>query len=86
MSWDAIGALAEVFGAIAVVGTIIFLAIQVRQSDTTQQDSNTIARARAVDQVYEQLQGFRLLVASDAEVAWLEGRQGQELSSVESVR
>jgi len=88
MSWDAIGAIAEVFGAIAVVGTIIFLAIQIRQSDKTQRDTNALARASAVDQVYEQLQGFRLLVASDAEVAriWQEGRQGQTLSSVDAVR
>ena len=30
MNWDAIGAIAELVGAIAVVGTLFYLAIQVR--------------------------------------------------------
>lgn len=32
MNWDAIGATGEVIGAIAVIGTIFYLAIQVRQN------------------------------------------------------
>ena len=36
MNWDAIGAIAELVGAIAVVATLFYLALQVRQS--TRQD------------------------------------------------
>lgn len=32
MDWDAIGALGEIIGAIAVIGTLIYLARQIRQS------------------------------------------------------
>ena len=32
MNWDAIGAIAEALGAIAVVATLIYLAIQIRQN------------------------------------------------------
>ena len=35
MSWDAIGAIGEVVGAIAVVCTLIYLAIQIREADKT---------------------------------------------------
>jgi hypothetical protein len=33
MNWDALGAIAELLGAIAVFGTLIYLAIQIRQSN-----------------------------------------------------
>lgn len=32
MNWDAIGAIGEILGAIAVIGTLIYLAAQVRQN------------------------------------------------------
>jgi len=32
MNWDAIGALAEAIGAIAVIVTLVYLAIQLRQN------------------------------------------------------
>ncbi len=32
MNWDAIGAIGEILGAIAVIGTLIYLATQVRQN------------------------------------------------------
>ncbi len=31
MSWEALGALGEIVGAVAVVGTLLYLAIQIRQ-------------------------------------------------------
>jgi len=36
MNWDAIGAVGEIVGAIAVLATLIYLAIQIRQSSDTQ--------------------------------------------------
>ena len=32
MSWNAIGALAELFGAVGVILTLVFLAMQIRQN------------------------------------------------------
>ena len=34
MNWDAIGAVGEILGAIAVLATLIYLSIQIRQSST----------------------------------------------------
>ncbi len=34
MNWDAIGAIGEIVGALAVVGTLAYLAVQIRQSNT----------------------------------------------------
>jgi len=36
MNWDAIGAIGEIVGAIAVLITLIYLAIQIRQNSATQ--------------------------------------------------
>jgi hypothetical protein len=33
MNWDAIGAIGEVVGAVAVISTLIYLAVQIRQSN-----------------------------------------------------
>ena len=35
MNWDALGAIAETFGAIAVIGTLLYLSKQVRSSEKT---------------------------------------------------
>ena len=40
MNWDAIGAIGEIVGALAVVTSLIYLAVQIRQS-------NNLARANA---------------------------------------
>jgi hypothetical protein len=36
MDWDAIGAVGEIIGAMAVLATLIYLAIQIRQNSATQ--------------------------------------------------
>jgi hypothetical protein len=36
MNWDSIGAIGEIVGALAVLATLIYLAIQIRQSSDTQ--------------------------------------------------
>ncbi len=32
MNWDAVGAIAELLGAVGVIGSLVYLATQVRQS------------------------------------------------------
>ena len=77
MSWEAIGAIAEVLGAMAVVGTLLFVAFEMRQNHRSQEEANRIARAAATDQIFEQFTGWRRLLASDPGIAkvWLEGRK-----------
>ena len=39
MSWEALGAIAEMFGAVGVILTLAYLAVQVRQNTTAQSSS-----------------------------------------------
>ena len=48
MNWDAIGAAAEVLGALAVIFTLLYLTVQVRDSKRATADSNRIERAVGV--------------------------------------
>ena len=48
MNWDAIGAVGEIFGAFAVVATLIYLASQVKHAKEAAADINRIARATGV--------------------------------------
>jgi hypothetical protein len=45
VNWDAIGAIGEIIGAIAVLVSLIFVGLQVRQSAAQTQKSNVLARA-----------------------------------------
>jgi len=46
MNWEAIGAIGEVVGAISVVATLAYLAVQIRRTDTT---SRAQARQTMID-------------------------------------
>lgn len=48
MTWDAIGALAELVGALAVLLTLGYLAIQVKHAQYSMADQNRLERSRAV--------------------------------------
>jgi hypothetical protein len=48
MNWEAIGAVGEVLGAIGVITTLVYLAVQIRQNTESQR---TDSYARALDRV-----------------------------------
>ena len=48
MDWEAIGAVGEILGAIAVVATLAYLAIQIRHAKETAADVNRLSRAVGV--------------------------------------
>lgn len=61
MNWDAIGALAEGVGALAVVITLAYLAIQVRYAKSAAADTNRLMRASGVrDMTLAQAQNDQL--------------------------
>lgn len=80
MNWEAIGAIGEIVGALAVVVTLVYLVIQIRQ--------NTAAVATAT---YEStMTGFNdinVVVASDPELASLldRGTQSPDALSAEEI-
>jgi hypothetical protein len=48
MNWDAVGAIGEILGALVVVFTLVYLAIQVRLARNATADQSRIYRATAV--------------------------------------
>ena len=48
MNWEAIGALGEIVGALAVVLTLAYLAIQVRHAKEAPADTNRLERSKGV--------------------------------------
>ena len=78
ISWDALGAIAEILGATAVFASLIYLAIQTRQ--------NTRAlRSAAFQQVRDSFSNVSLAMAQDPVLATLLGRaaNNEDLSDVE---
>lgn len=60
MNWDALGATAELLGAIAVFGTLVYLAIQIRQS-------NIVTREQAHYHMLQNQIGYFDRLAQDPE-------------------
>jgi len=82
MSWDAVGAIGEVVGAIAVVITLIYLAVQIKQNRQDVQTSNFHRVADSFNELNRQ-------IAGDAELARIlnEGFANyNELSDVEKTQ
>ena len=55
MNWDAIGALGEVLGALVVVITLGYLAVQIRQNTAQQKREETVSIQRGQNEVVSQL-------------------------------
>jgi hypothetical protein len=72
-----LGNYGEFVGAIAVVITLVFVGIQVRQSSRTMAESNKLAQSATLDESLRQFSQFRRLLASDPDLTriWIEGRR-----------
>jgi len=82
MNWDAVGSIAELVGAFAVLLTLIYLATQMKQNNKQMQDDATEA-------LITQFNNFRLALLADGEVAriYIKGAEAnEELSPEESLR
>ena len=69
MDWDAIGALAELAGAIGVILSLVYLAVQIRQNTAQMERSERAARGAAYQGVLSNLQVFLTPVGADSELA-----------------
>ena len=63
MNWEAIGSLAEVIGALAVLITLAYLAVQVRQNSTQLRESARLAKIASLDNTVEMFSKFRGMLA-----------------------
>ena len=75
MNWEAIGAVAELLGALGVIASLIYLATQIRQNTRS-------SRETAWHSVLSDLQQFRSLIAQDPEVARVYREGLQDLKSL----
>jgi hypothetical protein len=62
VNWEAIGALAEVFGAVAVIATLAYLAVQIRQNNRLIEASLAESHVSAANELPR-------IIASDADAA-----------------
>ncbi len=82
MNWEAIGAIGEILGAIAVIATLAYLAIQVRQNAQAIQSASHHA-------ITDSLNQGNIAMAQDAELAqiWVTGLMDRSsLADVERER
>ncbi len=81
MNWDAIGAVGEIVGALAVVATLLYLAKQVS-------DAKGAVRRQASQNVNEMFNSIHHVVASSSELAAIDAKaeSGQDLLPHESVQ
>jgi len=81
MNWDAIGAIGEIVGAIAVVATLFYLAMQIRHSNRQTQSA---ARYSFLD-AYGKLHAS-LIENKDAAAVYRRGLSGESLDEDEAVQ
>ena len=88
MNWEAIGAVGELIGAMAVVITLVFLGLQVRQSIRTMAESNRLERAAAIDRHADSISRWRGRLMENADLAtiWLTAYNNGDLSEIEILR
>jgi hypothetical protein len=88
MGWEAVGALGGILGAYAVVITLVFLAIQVRQYTQTMRETNRLERASAIDRHTDSINRFRITLANNRELAeiYLKGHLNTPLDELETLR
>ena len=81
MNWDAIGAVGEVVGAIAVILTLLYLAAQIRQNTTSLQGQTDMDYAR-------ETANWSARITANPELVelWLRGVRGEPLSESDSIR
>jgi hypothetical protein len=77
MDWEAVGAIGEIVGALAVIVTLVYLSSQVRQNTRA-------SRVAAVQAASENSSRFSELIAADAELSELVWRGLREPDSLDA--
>jgi len=77
MNWEAVGAIGEVFGALVVVGTLLYLALQIRQN-------SNLAKADYYNKAQMGFSSFRSMVNAHPQV-FLKMSKLESLSEEEEI-
>jgi hypothetical protein len=71
MNWDAIGASAEMLGAVGVIATLVYLALQIRQNSHQ-------LRGAATSAVYEYQRSITVMLSEDPDLYKIALRGNEE--------
>ena len=88
MNWEAIGAIGELIGALAVVITLVFLVLQLRQNTRAVVESNRLERVSALDRHTDSVGRWRgrLMENQDLARIWLAATKDEELEEQDRFR
>jgi hypothetical protein len=81
MNWEAIGAVGEIVGAIAVIATLAYLAIQVRQNTNSVQGAAELEASKQFTDWHS-----RITNSLELRTVWDKGAAGENLPDVERVQ
>ena len=83
-----LGAIGELVGGLAVVGSLIFVGLQIRHSSVLMEQNGRIAGATMLQETNTAYADFFRLIAENPELAsiYCKGRQGEDLDATEVAR
>lgn len=84
MNWDAIGAVGEILGAVGVIITLAYLAVQVRQNSIQLERGIEATRIAADDAVARGFDGWRELLISDESVSSIYLRGMEDVDTLDA--
>lgn len=82
MNWEAIGTVAEVVGAGAVVVSLAYLAVQIRQNTRQVEEQGRAQRFAALGVLFDNWRNFRTNIISDSRAANIWRRGNADLSQL----
>jgi hypothetical protein len=88
LSWDALGAIAELIGALGVIASLAYLAAQIRQNTRQMADHGKALRLSAQETVSGSFSRWRDPLIRDAEAVavWMRGLSGTPSSREEEIQ
>jgi hypothetical protein len=69
MNWDAIGAIAELLGAIGVIASLVYLATQIRESREQMRENTRVTRASGYQSYFQNLDAVATRSTTSPEMA-----------------
>lgn len=82
MNWDAIGAVAELIGALGVILSLVYLALQVRQSGSQVEQNTAALRSSTYHAIVQAQATFNALILQNENLADLTARGRRDYESL----
>ena len=84
MSWDIVGAISEVVGALGIIVTLVYLALQVRQNSAHLAESAKLTEAGQIEATTNAVMEQRNMLILNPELLDLQTRGNQDYLSLDS--